>query len=60
MISAIGFNELLTIFCIALLLFGHKKVPELARALGKAIGEFKKSKKEVEVELKQLEEVKHA
>ena len=60
MISAIGFNELLAIFCIALLLFGHKKVPELARALGKAIGEFKKSKKEVEVELKQLEEVKHA
>lgn len=43
----IGFQELLVILLILLLLFGANKVPELAKGLGKAIGEFKKSVNEV-------------
>lgn len=35
-------SEILLIFLVVLLLFGGKKLPELARALGKSIGEFKR------------------
>ena len=38
----IGIQELLVILFVILLLFGAKKLPELARSLGKAVGEFKK------------------
>ena len=44
----IGLPELLVIFVIILLLFGAKKVPELARSLGQGIREFKKSMQEAE------------
>lgn len=39
----IGFNELLIILAIVFLLFGAKKIPELAAGLGKGIKEFKKA-----------------
>ncbi|MFQ3597058.1 MAG: twin-arginine translocase TatA/TatE family subunit, partial [Chloroherpetonaceae bacterium] len=39
----LGFQELLIIFIIILLLFGAKKLPELARGLGKGINEFKRA-----------------
>ena len=52
----IGFPELLVILLIVLLLFGAKRLPEIARGLGKSIQEFKKGVKEVE---KNLEETKH-
>ena len=39
--------EVLLIFGLALLLFGPKKLPELARGLGKALREFRKSVNEV-------------
>ncbi|HJZ11873.1 MAG TPA: TatA/E family twin arginine-targeting protein translocase [Acidobacteriota bacterium] len=39
----IGFQELIFILIIALLIFGPKKLPELGRSLGKAIGEFKRA-----------------
>jgi len=39
----IGIQELLIIFGIALLLFGGKKLPELAKALGESISIFKKA-----------------
>ncbi len=41
-----GGPELLVIVFIILLLFGAKKLPELSRALGKSLGEFKKGQKE--------------
>ena len=39
----IGTAELIVILCIVLLLFGGKKLPEIARSLGKGIREFKKA-----------------
>lgn len=39
--SFIGMQELLVILLIVLLLFGAKRLPEIARALGKAARELK-------------------
>ena len=46
----IGPFQLLIILAIILLLFGGKKLPDLAHALGKSMGEFKKGRKEGEDE----------
>lgn len=40
----IGYTELILIFLVVFLLFGAKRIPELAKALGKASHEFKKAK----------------
>ncbi len=37
----IGTGELIVIFCVVLLLFGGKRLPELAKSLGKGIREFR-------------------
>ncbi|RKQ63407.1 sec-independent protein translocase protein TatA/sec-independent protein translocase protein TatB [Thermovibrio guaymasensis] len=39
----LGTQELIIILVIALLIFGPKKLPELARSTGKAINEFRKA-----------------
>ncbi len=39
----IGTGELIVILCVVLVLFGGKKLPELARSLGIGIREFKKA-----------------
>ncbi len=41
---SIGFTEILLILVVILLLFGAKRIPELAKALGKASNEYKKAK----------------
>ncbi|MDD5496728.1 MAG: twin-arginine translocase TatA/TatE family subunit [Candidatus Omnitrophica bacterium] len=46
-IFGIGMQELLVILLICLLVFGAAKLPEIGRALGKTIKEFKKSVKDV-------------
>jgi len=51
----IGPNELLMILLLIGLLFGSSKIPELARSMGKAIGEFKKGQIEAELEAKEIE-----
>ena len=43
--------EILLLLLLALILFGAKKLPELARGLGQGIREFKKSTREVQDEL---------
>lgn len=39
-----GWQELLLLFLVVLLIFGAKRIPEIARSLGKATKEFKKAK----------------
>ena len=46
----LGGQELSLILLIILLLFGAKKLPELARGLGKGMKEFKKAQNEIEEE----------
>ncbi|GAB3896550.1 twin-arginine translocase TatA/TatE family subunit [Spirosoma agri] len=43
----LGGQEMVFIFLALLLLFGAKKIPELARGLGKGIKEFKDATKDV-------------
>ncbi|SMP63652.1 twin-arginine translocase TatA/TatE family subunit [Anoxynatronum buryatiense] len=43
----IGFQELLVVFGIALLIFGPSKVPEIGKAIGNGIGEFRKASREI-------------
>ena len=43
--------EMMMIFLVILLLFGAKKLPELARGFGKAMGEFKKARDDFEHEI---------
>lgn len=48
MFSMPGHMEIIIIVLVVLLLFGGKKIPELARGLGKGIREFKDGMKQVE------------
>lgn len=45
MLRSIGFPELLIILAVAVLLFGGKKIPEVAKGLGEGIRNFKTSLK---------------
>jgi sec-independent protein translocase protein TatA len=56
--GSIGMPELIIGLVIILLLFGAKRVPELARGLGSGVREFKKGTQESEVEDKKEEEEK--
>jgi len=44
----IGVQELLIILLIVLVLFGAKKIPELAKGLGNGLKEFRKATKEID------------
>jgi TatA/E family protein of Tat protein translocase len=47
-----GWPETIFIVLIVILLFGAKKLPELARGLGQSLGEFKKARDEFEKEVR--------
>lgn len=55
--GGLGFQEMLLIFVIALIVFGPRKLPEIGRTMGRAFGEFRratdelKNSLETEVEL---------
>ena len=48
---ALGYGEILVILLILLLVFGARRIPELARSLGRASREFKEAKDGVISEL---------
>tara|TARA_B100001778_G_scaffold300468_1_gene275887 strand:+ start:81 stop:245 length:165 start_codon:yes stop_codon:yes gene_type:complete len=52
----LGYMEVFIILLIVLLLFGGKKLPEMARGLGKGIKEFKKASKEVTDEINNIKD----
>ncbi len=53
MLAVLGLGgwEVVLVFAVILLLFGAKKLPELARGLGSGIKEFKKATRDVSEEL---------
>jgi sec-independent protein translocase protein TatA len=50
----LGSQEMILIFIVVILLFGATKLPELARSMGKSVGEFKRAQQESELEMKKL------
>ena len=54
-----GFSETIFLFFLALLIFGPKKLPQIARQVGKALNEFKRAsnefKAQIAAEIAQLE-----
>jgi sec-independent protein translocase protein TatB len=62
----IGMPEMILILAVALIVIGPKKLPDLAKSLGRALGEFKKATKDfkesidVEDNFKELKDVKNA
>jgi sec-independent protein translocase protein TatA len=58
----IGMQELIIILILALIIFGPGKLPDVGRAVGKSISEFKKASKEItdEVTKETKEETKKA
>lgn len=56
MFGNLGAGEIILIVLVVLLLFGAKKIPELARGIGKGMSEFKKGIKDVESEIKSADD----
>jgi Tat protein translocase TatB subunit len=51
----IGMPELLLILALALIVLGPKKLPELAKALGKGLAEFRRATEDLKNEFRQME-----
>ena len=51
MFGGLGATEIMLIFLVVLLLFGAKKIPEIAKGMGKGIREFKSAINEVQDEI---------
>ncbi len=51
---SLGFTEILLIVIVVLLLFGAKRIPELAKSLGRAAHEYRKAREELEREGREL------
>ncbi|MFA6955583.1 MAG: Sec-independent protein translocase protein TatB [Thermoanaerobaculia bacterium] len=64
MFGSLGFPELMLIFLVALIVFGPRKLPDIGRTIGKALGEFRratndlKSTLEEEVTREELKQIK--
>lgn len=52
----IGMPELILILAVALIVLGPKRLPEIARALGKGISEFRRTTEDLKEEFRQVEE----
>ena len=51
MFGPVGWNELVVILIIVLVIFGPKRLPELAEAMGKSIRKFKEASREAKEEV---------
>ncbi len=51
LIGPLGWSELLILFFIILIIFGPRKLPEVAEAFGKSIQKFKKASREAREEI---------
>ena len=55
----LGLPEMIFIFLLALIIFGPRKLPEIGRQIGKAMGEFRRAsndfKSQIEGEIRNLE-----
>lgn len=64
MFGSLGVPELLLIFAVILIVFGPRRLPEIGRTLGKALGEFRKATDDLkntierEVRLEELKQIK--
>jgi len=56
LIGTPGPTELIVILLLVLVLFGAKRIPEIAQGLGKGIREFKKSMKDIQGEIESPEQ----
>ncbi len=52
MFDDLSFGKLLVIALVVMILFGSKKIPDLAQGLGKGIREFKKALSGIDEEIK--------
>lgn len=63
MMKRMSFSETIFLFFLALIIFGPKKLPEIARQVGKFMNEFRRAsnefKSQIEQEISQLEVEKH-
>ncbi len=53
LLGPLGWPELVVIFFIVLLVFGPRKLPDVAEALGKSIQKFKKASRDVKKEIEE-------
>jgi len=56
MFGSLGATEIILIIVAIVLLFGAKKIPELAQGVGKGMKEFKKAVKEVEEDITDIKD----
>ncbi len=52
-IGGLGMGEMLLILLVIVVFFGAKKIPELAKGLGKGIREFKEASRDIKTEVEQ-------
>lgn len=60
MLGRLGGTEILVILVVGFLIFGPKKLPDIGKAFGETIKEFKKSAKDTQDEVKEAIEVKNS
>jgi sec-independent protein translocase protein TatA len=51
--GSLGFPELILIFLVALIVFGPRKLPDIGRSLGRALGEFRRATHELKSTLEE-------
>ena len=56
MFGSLGATEIILILVVLILLFGGKKIPELAKGIGKGLKEFKGAVKEVEEDITEIKD----